>query len=109
MLLRHARWATLAVACAFSSLFSISTSAAELGNITLSPSQRVVTLPPRTYNMPNASATLKLTCNAQLSCDYANLTVNLPADWRTLHGNDKLRISASWPTRAVNDDFDLML
>jgi PKD repeat protein len=101
----HARRAALAAAF----LLALPVQAAELGSFTLSPTQRVVTLPTRVYNLPNPSGTAQLTCNAKLTCDYLNLTVNLPADWRTAHPNDKLRISASWPTHAFNDDYDLTL
>ena len=60
MLLRHARRATLAVACVFPALFCLDATAAELGSGTLSLTKRVIQLPQRTYNMPNASATLNL-------------------------------------------------
>lgn len=98
-----------ALAAAFGVPFVFSAHAAELGSVTLSATQRVVTLPQRTYNMPNPSGALQLTCNVQLTCDYLNLTVNLPANYRTTHPNDTLKISASWPNHAVADDFDLTL
>ena len=106
-MLSSARRAALAAAFGFPFVFSAH--AAELGSFTLSPTQRVVTLPTRAYNVPNPSGALQLTCSAQLTCDYLNLTVNLPADYRVTHPNDTLKISASWPGHAVADDFDLTL
>jgi len=109
MLLRHARRATLAVACVFSALFSMHAPAAEIGSGTLTPTNRLITPPGRTYKVPNPTGALQQICNAKLVCDYYSLTVSLPATYVAAHPSDKVRISASWATHAANADFDLTL
>ncbi len=98
---RHARRAAAAAAFAVPFFFAVDAHSAELGSGTLSLTNPVITLPTRVYNTPNPTGN----CSAAAACDFYNLTVNLPAD----HVSDKLKITASWPSHLVTDDFDLGL